>query len=173
MAALATSAPSIATRARSVLVRRAGAFTLDAAFALLIALLAGVAPTDKARLFGIGLIVGGVYILFRDGLPGPLRGRSLGKRMLGLQPIRLGGVLVDLATSARRNWTVALVFLLPGIANAVLGFRQLVFAGNVGLADVLMIAGVGLLLVEMVLVLVDPVARRIGDRMGQTRVIEA
>ena len=168
----APSVPSLATRTRSVLLRRAAAFSLDLVFGVLVALLFALVPLDRFRFFGAGLILGGLYLLFRDGLPGGLRGRSLGKRLLGLQPIRLGGRLVDLAASARRNWTVALLLLLPGLADVVLGGRQVVLMGNIGLADLLMLVGGGLVVIEGLLVLVDPVARRVGDRLAKTRVIE-
>ncbi len=174
MSAPATvSDPSLATRTRSVLVRRAAAFVLDGAFALVIALLFAIPSVAKERFFGAGLLLGGLYLLFRDGLPlAALGGRSIGKRMLWLLPIRLGGTTMDLATSARRNWTVALVLLFPGLANLTLGYRQIVLAGNIGVNDALLGLFALLLVVEIVLVLVDPVARRIGDRIADTRVIE-
>lgn len=172
--AVATSDPSLATRTRSVLVRRAGAFALDAAFALFIALLFAIPDTMKERFFGAGLLLGGLYLLFRDGLPLRfLGGRSIGKRMLWLLPIRLGGTTMDLAASAKRNWTIAMVFLFPGLANLAFGYRQLVLAGNIGVNDALLGLFALLVLVEALLVLVDPVARRIGDRIADTRVIEA
>ena len=174
MMAVATSDPSLATRARSVLVRRAGAFALDAAFALFIALLFAIPDVAKERFFGAGLLVGGLYLLFRDGLPFSfLGGRSLGKRMLWLLPIRLGGKTMTLGTSAKRNWPLALTFLFPGLANLAFGYRQLVLAGNIGVNDALLAVFALLFVVEAVLVLVDPVARRLGDRLANTRVIEA
>ncbi|MEM6327826.1 MAG: RDD family protein [Bacteroidota bacterium] len=176
--AVATSDPSLATRARSVLVRRAGAFSLDASVALFIALLVSmlvlvIPEVPRERFFGAGLLIGGLYLLFRDGLPlGFLRGRSIGKRLLWLLPIRLGGTVMSLGASAKRNWTVAMVFLFPGLANLVFGYRQIVLSGNIGANDALLAGFLALLAVEMLLVLVDPVARRIGDRMANTRVIE-
>ena len=168
-----TSDPSLATRTRSVLVRRAGAFTLDALFALIIALTFALVGIGKERFFGAGLLLGGTYMLLRDGLPlAALRGRSIGKRLLWLLPIRLGGTVMDLQTSARRNWTLALIFLFPGLANLLMGYRQIVLAGNIGINDALMGLFALLVIVEAVLVLVDPVARRIGDRLADTRVIE-
>lgn len=178
MATLATSDPTLATRTRSVLVRRAGALALDAAFALFLALLVpalalAIPGASQSRLFGVGLLLGGLYILFRDGLPlGPLRGRSIGKRMLWLLPIRLGGATMSLGASVKRNWTLAMVLLFPGIANALFGFRQVVLPGNIGANDALLWVFVALVVVEALLVLVDPVARRIGDRVADTRVIE-
>ncbi|MEM1056824.1 MAG: RDD family protein [Bacteroidota bacterium] len=171
--AVATSDPSLATRTRSVLVRRAGAFALDAAFALFIALAFAVSDVAKERFFGAGLTLGGLYLLFRDGLPlGFLRGRSIGKRMLWLLPIRLGGTPMSLVASAKRNLTISLVFLFPGLANLIFGYRQIVLAGNIGVNDALLAFFALLLVVEALLVLVDPVARRIGDRVANTRVIE-
>ena len=171
--AVATSDPSLATRTRGVLVRRAGAFALDAAVALFVALVFAIPDVAKERFFGFGLLLGGLYLLLRDGLPlGFLRGRSIGKRMLWLLPIRLGGTVMDLQTSARRNVTIAMVFLFPGLANLAFGYRQIVLAGNIGVNDALLGFFALLVVVEAVLVLVDPVARRIGDRVADTRVIE-
>ena len=173
MAAPATSDPSLATRTRSVLVRRAAAFVLDMTFALAISLSFAVSTVHKERFFGAGLLLGGLYLLFRDGLPlAKLRGRSIGKRMLWLLPIRLGGSTMDWKASAKRNWTIALVLLFPGLANLTMGYRQIVLAGNIGVNDALLAAFTLLAVIEALLVLVDPVARRIGDRMANTRVIE-
>lgn len=172
--AVATSDPSLATRTRSVLVRRAGAFALDGAVALFVALVFAIPDVAKERFFGLGLLLGGLYLLLRDGLPFRfLGGRSIGKRMLWLLPIRLGGATMDLQTSARRNWTVAMVFLFPGLANLAFGYRQFVLAGNIGVNDALLGLFALLVVAEALLVLVDPVARRIGDRLADTRVIEA
>ncbi|MEL6616201.1 MAG: RDD family protein [Bacteroidota bacterium] len=173
MATPATSDPSLATRTRSVLVRRAAAFVLDMSFALTIALSFAVSETAKERFFGAGLLLGGLYLLFRDGLPIPkLRGRSIGKRMLWLLPIRLGGTTMDWKASAKRNWSIAMVLLFPGLANLTMGYRQIVLAGNIGVNDALLGGFAVLLIIEALLVLVDPVARRIGDRIANTRVIE-
>lgn len=173
MAAPVTSDPSLATRTRSVLVRRAAAFVLDMSFALTIALGFAVSTVSKERFFGAGLLLGGLYLLFRDGLPlAKLRGRSIGKRMLWLLPIRLGGTTMDWKASAKRNWSIALVLLFPGLANLTMGYRQIVLAGNIGVNDALLGGFAVLLIIEALLVLVDPVARRIGDRVADTRVIE-
>ena len=83
--------------------KRALAFIIDIAVAWL---LSAVIPTF------IGPMLGALYLLLRDGFAFEyMDGRSLGKRLIGLRPVRLDGGKMDLATSASRNWTIALASL--------------------------------------------------------------
>src|SRR5690606_10640683 len=57
----------------------------------------------------VGGIVGALYILLRDGFEYEfMDGRSVGKKLMKLRPVRLDGAKMDLPTSARRNWPIAL-----------------------------------------------------------------
>jgi uncharacterized RDD family membrane protein YckC len=155
--------------ARPVRVRRLAAALLDGALALVVALApAAASPVDKGRLFGVGLLLGAAYLLLRDGVPyaewGP---RSLGKRWIGLRPYRTDGAAVTWAVSARRNATVGGAALLWAVVYLVGG----VLTGPVGRA--LMLVAAVVVAVEAALVLLDPAARRLGDRLAGTRVVEA
>lgn len=158
------------SRVRPVRVRRFAAALLDGTLALLVALApAALAPgVLKGRAFGFGLLLGAAYLLLRDGLPyadwGP---RSLGKRWLGIRPYRLDGEPLTWAVSARRNATVAGAAGVWALLYLIGGYRGLPFG------EVLLVLGLLLVAVEAVLVAVDPVGRRLGDRWARTRVIEA
>ena len=162
------------SRPQPVRVRRFAAATLDTAFAAVLALApAAISPVDKARLFGAGLLLAAAYILLRDGIPYAEWGaRSLAKRWLGIRPYRLSGEGMDLASSARRNATLGGAVGAIGLSYVLGGFRGLAVAG-VSISDVVLYGALGLVAVEALLVAVDPVGRRIGDRVARTRVIEA
>lgn len=158
------------TTARPVRVRRFAAALLDGTLALLLALApAAVVPgVLKGRMFGLGLLLGAAYLLLRDGIPyadwGP---RSLGKRWLGIRPYRLDGEPLTWAVSARRNATVGGVAAVWATLYLVGGYRGIPFG------DVFLTLGWLVVAAEAVLVAVDPVGRRLGDRWARTRVIEA
>jgi len=113
----------------------------------------------------VGALVGAAYVLTKDALVYELvrdpawKNRSIGKKLLGLQVVDLGGGDVDLAGSARRNITLALGTLLGAVP--LVGW----LAGTV--------VGAILGLLESVLVLVDPRGRRLGDRIANTQVVES
>ena len=155
--------------ARPVRVRRLAAGLLDGALALVAALApAALSPVWKGRLFGLGLLVAAAYLLLRDGIPyaewGP---RSLGKRWIGLRPYRTDGLEMTRAVSARRNATIGGAALVWAAIYLVGGFRGVPFGG------VLLWASAGVVAVEAALVLFDPAGRRLGDRLAETRVVEA
>lgn len=128
------------------------AYALDWAIAMvLFAILAQGAS-------GLGALVGAAYLLLRDGFDFKyMRGRSLGKQMMGLKVERLDGAEMDLMTSALRNWPLALPLL------SLFGLLWLLLA-PIALAIVLVEAGFGLL---------SPEGRRVGDLLARTRVVEA
>jgi uncharacterized RDD family membrane protein YckC len=113
----------------------------------------------------VGALVGAAYVLTKDALVYELvrdpawKNRSIGKKLLGLEVVNLGGGDVDLAGSARRNVTLAIGTLL----------------GAVPLVGWVAGTGVGTILglVESVLVLADPRGRRLGDRIANTQVVES
>ena len=160
----------VVSAVHTVRVRRYAAAFLDALLALTIALApAAVTPgVLKGRVFGVGLLVGTAYLLFRDGIPYAEWGaRSLGKRWLGVRPYRVSHAPMDWRVSARRNATVAAAFGIPAVTYVLGGFRGVPFG------EFLVYAAFGLAAVEAVLAGVDAEGARIGDRWAHTRVTEA
>ena len=158
---------------RTIRVRRYAAAFLDALIALTIALTPAALAVRQGgevqgRVFGAGLLVGTLYLLFRDGIPYAEWGaRSLGKRWLGVRPYRVDGTDVDWRVSVRRNATVAAAFGIPALAYAAGSYRGLPFD------DLFVYAALALAAVEAVLAGVDREGARLGDRWAGTRVTEA
>ncbi len=120
---------------------------------------------------GIGTLVGAGYILTRDGLESPYTdGRSVGKKIIGLRPVRLDGGPMTIETSVRRNWTLGAAGVVSGIGTVLIGLGPLALLG----VPVLILSGlIGLLgLVEAIMVVVNEEGRRIGDKTGGTQVVE-
>lgn len=113
----------------------------------------------------VGGIIGGLYVLLRDGLDLKFMDRrSIGKKLIKLRPVRLDGQPMDLATSLKRNLPLAVgavgsVFLVIPI----LGWIVAIFFGLLGLV-------IGI--IELILVLTDPEGRRMGDKLAGTKVVE-
>ncbi len=158
------------TSAPPVRIRRFAAAFLDGVLALLIALTpAALTPgVLKGRMFGLGLLLGAAYLLLRDGIPYAEWGaRSLGKRWLGIRPYLPRGGALDWQVSARRNATVAGAVAVWALLYLAGGYRGIPFGEIVlGLAALVVAA-------EAALVAIDPVGRRVGDRIAHTRVVEA
>lgn len=115
---------------------------------------------------GVGGLVGGAYILLRDGFEFDfMKHRSLGKQLMKLRVVRDDGQPMDLATSAKRNWTVSLGLLISVLAIIPI-------FGWLGAIAVSLIAPI-ISLIEAALVFMDPEGRRFGDRTGGTKVIES
>jgi uncharacterized RDD family membrane protein YckC len=132
------------------------------------ALLDGIIASGLIALLGgaPGALVGAAYLVARDGVDvGPLRFRSVGKYVMGLGLVRLDGRPVSLETSVQRNWMLGLLF--------VAGLFVLVPIVGGALASLLSFLGLGLILFEIYNVLADPAGRRWGDRLGNTKVVEA
>lgn len=113
----------------------------------------------------IGGIIGGAYILLRDGLELEFMDRrSIGKKLMKLRPLRLDGQAMDIETSIKRNLPLcigavgSIFWIIP-----ILGWILAILLGVVGLV-------VGI--IELVMVLTDPEGRRMGDKFAGTRVIE-
>jgi uncharacterized RDD family membrane protein YckC len=107
----------------------------------------------------VGGIVGAAYILLKDGLELEFMDkRSIGKKLMKLRPIRLDGGTMDINTSIRRNWPLAIGSILAIIP--ILGWIIAV--------PVALVIGI----IELVLVLTDPEGRRLGDKLANTKVIE-
>lgn len=136
------------------LVKRAVAMIIDG----LITAVIGVVPY-------IGGLVGAAYMVVRDGLELEFMDRrSIGKKLIGLRPVRLDGRPMDIETSIRRNWMwgigaiTSLLFYIP-----ILGWMLIPFVSLVALA-------IGLF--EIYKVVTDEEGRRWGDSMADTKVIE-
>ena len=114
----------------------------------------------------IGGLAGTAYVLFRDGLDVDfMRGRSLGKVVMKLALVRDDGGPLDLMTSFRRNWTLAFTSLtVLLIFIPILGWILIPFA---------VLAGLVLLVIEVVKVFAAPDGRRWGDELAGTRVVLA
>ena len=156
--------------ARPVRIRRFAAALLDGTLALLIALVpAALTPgVLKGRMFGVGLLLGAAYLLLRDALPYAEWGaRSLGKRWLGIRPYRLDRLEMSALSSARRNATVAGAALVWALLYLAGGYRGVPFG------EIALYLAAAVVAAEAVLVAVDPVGRRLGDRIARTRVLEA
>ncbi|MFZ5803380.1 MAG: RDD family protein [Acidobacteriota bacterium] len=132
---------------------------------LIAAIIDGILAAGVSFIPVIGGIIGGLYMLLRDGLELDFMDRrSIGKKLTKLRPVRLDGQPMDPVTSAKRNLPLAVgavgsIFLVIPI----LGWLVAVLFAVVGLA---------IAIVEMVLVLTDPEGRRMGDKLAGTKVIE-
>ena len=109
----------------------------------------------------LGVIVAGGYFLLRDGLNVDfMKGRSLGKKIMKLRPVRLDGQPMDLEASIKRNW----MFI-----GGYLG--MIPFLGTLGSLLGLVLGLV--VLYECYKVLTDAQARRLGDELAGTKVIKS
>lgn len=113
----------------------------------------------------IGGLIGAAYWLVRDGLELEfMDGRSVGKKIMKLRPVRLDGQPMDIPTSVKRNW----MFALGGLISMLLWIPIL---GWLLIIPVAFIA-LGLGLFELYKVVTDSEGRRFGDGMAGTKVIE-
>lgn len=138
---------------------------VDLAKRFIAALVDGVLAAVVGAVPVVGSIAGTAYILVRDGLDIEfMKGRSIGKKLMRLRPVRLDGQPMDLATSIRRNWVFA-IGALSGLVAWVpfLGFLAVLILGLIGFL-------VGLY--EIYMVATDAEGRRYGDRFAGTKVIE-
>lgn len=138
---------------------------VDLAKRFIAALVDGVLAAVVGTVPVVGGIAGMAYILVRDGLDIEfMKGRSIGKKLMRLRPVRLDGQPMDLATSIRRNW----VFAIGALSGLVAWIPFL------GLIAVLVLGLIGFLvaLYEIYMVATDAEGRRYGDRFAGTKVIE-
>lgn len=132
----------------------------------LAALIDGVIAAAVGWIPGLGGILAAGYMLARDGVDHELMPRrSIGKKAMGLAPVRVDGRPMDLETSARRNW----MFALGGLTSLLL---VIPIIGWLLMIPVLL-AALALSVTEVVLVLTDGQGRRLGDRMAGTVVRDA
>jgi uncharacterized RDD family membrane protein YckC len=147
------SAAAADTRTRPDALTRFVAFFIDAVIVAAV----GLVPI-------VGGIVGIAYILARDGLAYDfMDGRSIGKKIMKLRPVRLDGLPMDLTTSIQRNWPLAFGSLAQVlIFIPVIGWILIPFVG---------IAGTVIVVIEIVRVLTGADGRRWGDTMAGTEVV--
>lgn len=113
----------------------------------------------------LGGLVAAAYLLFRDGLELDfMDGRSIGKKVMKLRPVRLNGEPMDLVASAKRNW----MFALGGITSVLAFIPVLGWLLMIPVA----LAGLVLGLIEVFLVITDPQGRRLGDKIAGSQVVE-
>jgi uncharacterized RDD family membrane protein YckC len=114
----------------------------------------------------VGALAGTAYALVRDGLDVDfMRQRSLGKRVMKLRPVRLDGQPMDISTSVRRNWPLA-------IGSLASFFLYIPLIGLL-LFPLLLIVGLGIWIYEGYRVYNRPDGRRWGDELAGTQVIAA
>lgn len=132
---------------------------------MIAAVIDGILAAGVSLIPVVGGIVGGLYILLRDGLGLEFMDkRSIGKKLMKLRPVRLDGQPMDPVSSAKRN--------LPLCVGAV-GSVFLVIP-LLGWIVALLFAAIGLAIAafELVLVLTDAEGRRMGDKLAETKVVE-
>lgn len=124
-------------------------------------LIDGVLAGAIAMIPFVGWIVAGAYMVVRDGLELDfMNGRSVGKKVMKLRPVRLDGEKMTIESSFRRNWMWAIGYLslIP-----IIGWL---------LSPVFGIASLAIGLFEVYKVLSDSEGRRWGDGLAGTMVIE-
>ncbi len=106
----------------------------------------------------LGSLGSALYILFKDGFSsGLMNGRSFGKMVFHLRPVRLSGGPMDLKASALRNWTLALPSFFSAIgAGTVFWLFSLI--------------GAVVVIGEIVLVVTQAHGRRFGDQLADTEI---
>ncbi len=120
---------------------------------------------------GLGFLLGGAYMLVRDGLNMDFAdGRSIGKKLMKLRAERLDGGPMTMEGSIRRNWPLGAFYLLYGLGALFGGLGIYSIAGLFGIIGW---AASLLTIVEAVLVLTDKDGRRLGDKMGETQIVDA
>lgn len=146
---------SDATAAKPDVGKRFIAYVIDAVIASLLS----IVPV-------LGSLLGAAYILVRDGLEFDfMDGRSVGKKLMKLRPVRDDGGKMDLTTSVMRNWPLAL-----GSLAGLVSFSP--FLGILALSLLISLIGGIVGLIEVYLVVTSPDGRRLGDKFAHTHVIE-
>ncbi len=151
---ISSSSTPTSTAAKADLTKRFVAIIIDAAIAGILSLIPAV-----------GGLVGAAYMLLRDGFDFEfMDGRSVGKKLMKLRPVKADGQKMTLEDSAKRNWPLmfgALVSVLLFIP--VLGWI---------LIPIVIIASLVIAVVELISVINDSEGRRWGDKLAGTKVIE-
>ncbi|MFQ5568979.1 MAG: RDD family protein [Rhodothermales bacterium] len=124
-------------------------------------LIDGVLASVVGMIPFVGWLVAGAYMVVRDGLELDfMDGRSIGKKVMKLRPVRLDGGKMTMEDSVKRNWmwAVGYLALIP-----IIGWL---------LAPIIGLAALAISLFEIFKVLTDTEGRRWGDSIAGTKVIE-
>ncbi len=129
----------------------------------LAAVLDGVIALFPSLIPVLGAIISSAYLLLKDGIMYRVTGdedwknKSIGKKLLNLEVVRLDGEDVDLMTSVKRN-----IPLTIGSFIAIIPILGWIIGPVVALI---------LAVLELIIYLTDKNGRRLGDRWGKTQVI--
>ncbi|KAF0196598.1 MAG: RDD domain containing protein [Bacillota bacterium] len=132
---------------------------------LIAALIDGIISSIIAVIPVIGAIIGAAYTLTKDGImfqvtkDAQWKNRSIGKKLLGLEVVTASGAEIDIVASCMRNWPLAIgiiIMIVPIIGWVIGGLLAFVLG-----------------MIELVLVLIDPKGRRLGDKTARTMVVES
>jgi len=129
---------------------------VEVATRFIAALIDGVLSAVVSLIPIIGPIIGGAYMLVKDGL---FEGQSLGKKVMKLQVVTGEDAQADFMVSVRRNAIFAIPILIMIIP--ILGWI---------IAPILSLV---ILIIEVMKVVNDPQGRRLGDTWADSQVIEA
>lgn len=111
----------------------------------------------------VGALVSIAYMLTRDAImyeftkQDDWRNRSIGKKLMGIEVVRLDGSQVDFTAAIRRNIPLSI-----GNIIAIIPIIGWILGGLIGF-----IFGI----IELILALTDKDGRRLGDRWGNTQVV--
>ena len=167
------------------LFKRFFAFLIDIILVSIVTLLIeflGIFTSALFDFFGFSLIiivafkildglVTGAYLLLRDGF-NFLGNRSIGKLVLKLKPIiRETGTNCNLKTSMRRNWPLAVLYLLY-IYNTIVALFITQSASEFIVFLLMSFPLHAYIIIEAVLVISDDYGIRLGDKIARTQVIE-
>lgn len=131
----------------------------------LAALIDGIIAAVASAIPLIGGIAGAAYMVVRDGLDVEfMQNRSLGKKVMNLQPVMMDGSAVDVRASVMRNWMWGI-----GALTGVLLYIPIL--GWI-LIPIVAVIALGIGIFEIYKVLTDEGGRRWGDTLADTKVIE-
>ncbi|MFW6287457.1 MAG: RDD family protein [bacterium] len=112
----------------------------------------------------IGALIGAAYLLLKDGVmyqftkDDEWKNRSIGKKIMKLEVVKLDEGYVDLAVSAKRN-----IPLIIGSIIAIIPLLGWVLGPIISIAFII---------IELIAYLSDDTGRRLGDRWANTQVIQ-
>ena len=152
----ATPEPDAAPAGKPDTVKRFLAMLIDGIVCVVLGAVVGLISSI------LGSIIGAVYLVIRDGLDVDfMKHRSLGKKVMKLNVVRLDGKPMDIEASLKRNW--------------MFGFGAITSIPIFGLLLILVL-GLPVLcigLYECYKVLTDKGGRRWGDELAGTQVIDS
>ena len=152
--------PDETTTGKADSIKRLAALIIDAVIAGVVMGLLG-AFLGPILGYSLGFLVAAAYMATRDGLNLDfMKGRSIGKKLVKLRPVRLDGKAMDIESSVKRNWMFAIGYIVNVGFLSFIGWLIGAAAGLIGLY-------------ECYKVITDKEGRRWGDELAGTRVIES